>query len=167
MSVRLCVTLAATCLVGCTSVRAHGTDPSPTTRRGGIGIPTGIPTRTAPDPAVAPTGGTRGDLPSTTEHPTASESRRICRSGSWPRGWIAVAYEAASGDECPKGGKSAYPVAVLVRYASQPRDATLDVCADQRIPQNWTAEAESTDVGQCPGAERDGRSATKRIRRRW
>jgi len=162
MSARLCVTLAATCLVGCASVRARGGDTSPATGRGGFGIPA----RPAADPTLAPTGGTRGDLPSTTEHPTASESRRICRSGSWPTGWIAVAYEAASGDECPKG-KSAYPIAVLVRYASQPRDATLDVCADQPVPQNWTAEAESTDVGQCPGAERDGRSATKRIRRRW
>jgi hypothetical protein len=159
---RLCCTLAAALLAGCASVRVRGDDSPARTGRNGLGIPA----RTTADPTLAPADAPRGDVPSATPHATASESRRVCRSGSWPSGWIAVAYEAASGDECPKGN-TGYPVAVLVRYTSQPKDATLDVCADQRVPQSWTAESESTDVGQCPGAERDGRSATKRIRRRW
>jgi hypothetical protein len=109
----------------------------------------------------------RTDVPPTVPRATGSAQRRICRTSAWPTGWIAVAYEAASGDECPqKSGHDEHPVAILVRYAEQPRDATLDVCADQHVPYDWEdMRIADADVGQCPGAASNGGSATKRIRR--
>jgi len=145
---------------GCASL-----EPSTATRTGATGSPRGGLSTPSFDPHTRQpsTDPGRNDLPPTTEHPSASAEQRICRSGSWPRGWIAVAYEAASGNECPQG-RGRYPVAVLVRYASQPPNATLDVCADQPTPANWATD-DSADEGQCPGAAKDGGSATKRIHR--
>lgn len=135
MLVRPCLALAATLASACASPRARG-------------------------PYSAPGG---DDLPSTTELAIATTSRRVCRTGSLPSGWIAVAYDAASGDECPKG-KADYPVAVIVRYQSQPPSTVLDVCADQRVPPNWQ-ELGTADDEHCPGAAPGGGAATKRIRR--
>ena len=101
--------------------------------------------------------------PTITELVTANASRRVCRTGSLPSGWIAIAYDAASGDECPKS-KRDYPIAVIVRYQSQPPSTVLDVCADQRVPPNWEGLGTAADE-HCPGAAPGGGSATKRIRR--
>jgi len=165
MSARLCRALAALLLAGCASAHVRTADDPGTPGRGGLAVPARAPA----DPRRVPFGDPRGDprgedLPSTTEHATSTASRRVCRTGSWPSGWIAVAYESASGDECPKG-KADYPVALLVSYRDQPSNATLDVCADQPVPTNWRVDEESADVGNCPGAVRGGGSATKRIRR--
>jgi hypothetical protein len=97
-----------------------------------------------------------------------ADERRVCRSGSRPSGWIAVAYVPGNG-ECPAhaGGDSVYTAAILARYADRPRDTRLDVCADERIPPGWLVEETGvSDVnGSCPGASRNGGSATRRIRR--
>src|SRR4051812_12717092 len=114
----LVVVLAAGCATLEPSVRPRTADTAG--RRGGLGVPSLDPGRgTAAEPG-------RGDLPTSTEHPAASAERRVCRTGSWPSGWIAVAYEAASGTECPQSGARAdgHPVAVLVRYAGQAPNAT-------------------------------------------
>ena len=97
-----------------------------------------------------------------------ADERRVCRSGSRPTGWIAVAYVSGNG-ECPAhaGGDSVYTAAIVARYADRPRDTILDVCADERLPSGWVVEqAGVSDVnGSCPGASRNGGSETRRIRR--
>ena len=94
-------------------------------------------------------------------------TRRVCRTGGYPSGWIAVAYSEAT-SECPRlvGGGNAYSVAVIVRYDNLPYSTTLEVCADQPTPSGWyneTADERSSDG--CPGAAKNGGSATKVIRR--
>jgi hypothetical protein len=97
-----------------------------------------------------------------------ADQRRVCRSGSRPTGWIAVAYVPGNG-ECPAhaGGDSVSTAAILARYGDRPRDTILDVCADERLPSGWVVEdAGVSDVnGSCPGASRNGGSETRRIRR--
>ena len=97
--------------------------------------------------------------------------RRVCRAGSWPRGWVAVAYEAA-GDGCPgaagsvgERAGSAAPVAVIVRADLSPVGARLDVCADQPVPARWVWRDDETpdNPDACPGASRRGRPAVRRI----
>ena len=150
----------ALALVGCgsaMSISPRGTAGNPAVPRGNTAV---LDPRLNPQP---------GDVPSTVPpagpRATASEQRRVCRTSGTPRGWIAVAYESGSAD-CPAEGDSEYRVAVLVSLKSQLRDATLDVCGDQHVPIDWTEERDAAvDNGQCPGALKDGRSATKRIRR--
>jgi hypothetical protein len=160
-SLALVVALSAACSSLQPTVRPRATD-NPGVRPG-VGVAPGDQVR---QPALDPT---RPDVPSSAAHPTTVAQRRVCRSGAWPAGWIAVAYEAASGDECPQGasgrGDDARSVAVIVRYRDQPMNATLDVCGDQHVPSGWVDEHMDVDAGQCPGAASDGRSAAKRIRR--
>ena len=93
--------------------------------------------------------------------------RRVCRTGSRPSGWIAVAYVSAGEGDCPArtGRDSSAAVAVLTYHADLPVDAVLDVCADEPTPRNWTIDDTATDASDsCPGVERKG-SSTYRIRR--
>jgi hypothetical protein len=96
------------------------------------------------------------------------ESRRSCRKGTRPSGWIAIAYVKGVGeDDCPGLARSdsGFTVAVLVYYANHKLDETLDVCADERVPRGWTIDETEADASDaCPGAERKG-SSTVRIRR--
>jgi hypothetical protein len=100
-------------------------------------------------------------------HAVADE-RRVCRSGSRPSGWVAVAYVSGNG-QCParSGSDSAFSAVVLARYTVLPVHATLDVCADERVPQGWVVDGtQPGDVSEsCPGAGPNGGSATRRIRR--
>ena len=114
---------------------------------GGRGIPVGAPA------AVA--GRAVGDV------------RRVCRTGSRPSGWIAVAYVSAGEGDCPALAKSdsSATVAVLTYHIDLPIDAVLDVCADEPAPRGWTIDDAVADAtGNCPGVERKG-SSTYRIRR--
>lgn len=94
--------------------------------------------------------------------------RRACRSGAWPRGWVAVAYERG-GDGCPgaAAGDSLATTAVLVRHTARPLGTRLDVCADQPVPAGWArVDDEAPDaVDACPGAERGDRPGVRRIAR--
>lgn len=87
--------------------------------------------------------------------------RRVCRSSSFPRGWIAVSYEgSASG--CPRTGPrsadSVATVAVIVRYATATVGTRLDICADQSVPNGWNRVSDEGpgDPGACPQAVRRG-----------
>jgi len=79
-----------------------------------------------------------------------------------------VAYVADDGD-CPlkRHRDTVYTAAVITRYSSLPPGSLLDVCADQGIPSGWVRDdTEPDNVGEsCPGAARNGASATYRIRR--
>lgn len=95
--------------------------------------------------------------------------RRVCRTGSRPRGWIAVAYVSAGEGDCPALSKSdsgaTATVAVLTHHADLPLDTELDVCADEPTPRGWIKHDTVADASDaCPGAERNG-SSTYRIRR--
>ena len=121
-----------------------------------------------PLPGSGPGGADRVETPGRLTTATASGARRVCRGTSLPGGWIAVAYEAATEGECPaRGDGTPRRIAVLVRYVDYPRGSTLDVCADQPLPRSWAIERdEQVDAGACPGAAKDGGSATVRIYRR-
>ena len=100
-------------------------------------------------------------------HSASIATRRVCR-GAWPDGWIAIAYDEGSGDECPHGtgaGKE-YNVATIAQYTTLTAGQTLEVCADQATPHGWQIEYRETTSGEgCPGAGKDGASATRVIRR--
>ena len=102
-------------------------------------------------------------------HASSLDTRRVCRSGPRPSGWIAISYET-SASECPRvgdaGGRDDYNVATIARYDTQPLGQTIEVCADQSTPTGWTDDHDDDRVGDaCPGASKDGTSATKVIRR--
>lgn len=97
-----------------------------------------------------------------------AEARRVCRSDARPAGWIAIAYvgdEGACRTRAP--GDSMPMAAILTRYEVLAPETVLEVCADERIPRGWTwARTPSADASDsCPGAEREGGSTTRRIRR--
>ena len=95
--------------------------------------------------------------------------RRVCRTGSRPRGWIAVAYVSSGEGDCPALSKSdsgaTATVAVLTHYVDLPLETVLDVCADEPTPRGWVKDDSVADASDsCPSAERNG-SSTYRIRR--
>jgi hypothetical protein len=146
------------------SVRLRGRSPSgdlaprPGTIAGDLGGPTSEPTARTPDIGTMP------DLAGGSRYPG---SRQVCRASAVPRGWIAVAYVSSAG-QCParSGADSTATAAVLMRYADEALGMELDVCADQVIPRGWAlAREEANDANQCPGAARDDKPTTKRIRR--
>lgn len=100
-------------------------------------------------------------------HSSSLETRRVCRGGPWPSGWIAIGY-AASESECFRaaGTRASYNVAIIARFETQPVGQTIEVCADQTIPFGWVTESSDDVRGDaCPGAGKDGTSATRLIRR--
>lgn len=91
----------------------------------------------------------------------------VCRTDARPRGWIAVAYVAASGQCAKRASRDSLPMtAVLTRYADLPTNTILEVCADEGVPRGWVRErTKSSDAtDSCPGGARDG-STTRLIRR--
>lgn len=159
----LTLAAAAALLTGCGAISAANVRGA--TPRTGVN---GSPREPVLQPALEPS---RPDVPDATPRfPTAAGAsagqRRACRGTSQPRGWIAVAYE--SGSDCPPaaGRTGEHRVAILVQYTELRPDATLDVCADQGVPRNWEdVRVDGVDVGSCPGARKDGGSATRRIRK--
>jgi hypothetical protein len=114
----------------------------------------------SPQPGgLAPFGGVRTPA-------AVPAERRVCRTGAWPPGWIAVAYVDAAG-ECPpdpQGGVAR--AAILAEHRSRPVGTVLEVCADQPTPRGWEpGRVVADEWGRCPGAGRDGASATKQLRR--
>jgi hypothetical protein len=119
-------------------------------------------TGTFGSPGVGPAG---QRMPSGQSNGTPT--KRVCRVGSWPTGWIAVAYTSGS-TECPAraGRDSAYTVAELVRFDDRPFETVLKVCADQATPFNWIEDRKAERTGGvCPGASKPGEPDTKIIRR--
>ena len=56
-------------------------------------------------------------------------------------------------------------VAVVTYHADLPRDAVLDVCADELTPRGWVRDDTAADASDsCSGAGKNG-SSTYRIRR--
>jgi len=165
------VSLAVVAACGSVGVRPRASATGGTGGTGGTLGPRGTITPHGPiDPAAGGDLGGQG-VPAARGRDGArvvADERRVCRGGSRPRGWIAVAYVPGNG-ECPAhaGGDSVYTAAILARYADRPRDTILDVCADERLPSGWVVEqAGVSDVnGSCPGASRNGGSETRRIRR--
>lgn len=90
--------------------------------------------------------------------------RQICRTGAYPRGWIAVRYIQLR--DCPRSeGEGGYNGAVIDRYEARAEGTTMVVCADQPTPRNWVSRPASGDV-VCEGARVDiGEPTTKLIRR--
>lgn len=94
--------------------------------------------------------------------------RRVCRNASFPRGYIATAYES-SASQCPLSpgrADSVGTVAVLVRYDAAPVGTRLDMCADQVIPSGWSPARDEGpgDPGACPGATRNGDTVQRIVR---
>ncbi len=153
---------ASACYSFAPSLRPRGTAaPGLPTTADAIGASRGVAGRDTtllgrPRDRATPIAGDRGQL----------DVRRVCRTSSFPRGYIAVSYEGGSGD-CPRvGSDSAATVAVIVNYANAAYDTRLDICADQPVPLGWsTVRDESpSDPGACPSAVRKG-DTVLRIRR--
>ncbi|MFL5617176.1 MAG: hypothetical protein ACJ79A_02135 [Gemmatimonadaceae bacterium] len=155
--------LSAGVLCACSSFRPHSRTGSGS--RGGLFVPR------RPDDAPGEDGIDGRVLPAGSPSPGAGRAvggtRRVCRAGSRPSGWIAVAYVSASDGECDGLTKadSGATAAVLTYYADRPIAATLEVCADEPVPRGWTIDAATSDPSDsCPGVERHG-SSTYSIRR--
>ena len=157
------ITLAASVLSACTAVRPRASTTGSGSSRGGLVEPR--------RPGRSPGGSDIGErglpvgTPAAVAGRAAGSVRRVCRTGSRPSGWIAVAYVSAGEGDCPARSDSAATVAVLTYYPDLPRDAVLDVCADEPVPRNWMKDDTGPDASDsCPGAVKSG-STTKRIRR--
>jgi len=157
--------LSAGVLSACTSVRPHARSGSGAGSNGGMYEPR--------RPGSTPAGGDLGGWGLPVGAPTAVAGReaggvrRVCRTGSRPSGWIAVAYVTAGEGDCPAVARSdsSASVAVLTYYADLPLQAVLDVCADEPVPKGWTVDDTAADANDsCPGVARNGTS-TYRIRR--
>ena len=127
-----------------------------------IGIP-----GTSADPDVGGAGG----IPRTPGNTPGASSSQLCRNQSIPRGWVAVDYLASS--NCPPLSPSGDPgpnAMLLTRHSEFPVETVITVCADQRVPTNWTREndeAQEGTSGRCsrkPGDTRTG-PTVMRIRR--
>lgn len=94
-------------------------------------------------------------------------AREVCRTGSMPRGWIAVRYTSSS-ERCPAppDGDDQYTTAVIYRYSNAPLGSTMTVCADQGLPQGWSRLGGEVADADCPGARvREGAPTTYVMRR--
>ncbi|MDF1505052.1 hypothetical protein [Roseisolibacter sp. H3M3-2] len=124
----------------------------------------------APIPADRPTplpvpGGV---VPTPANGVRTPDQRRICRTESVPREWIAVAYVEAEG-QCPARqdvGTSAN-AAIITHLPTKSLGTVLDVCLDQRVPIDWQILRGEpvADPAACPGAARGEAPTTRRIRR--
>jgi hypothetical protein len=152
----LVVFALAACAGGFVNIRPRVGGPA----ESGIGT-TG---RDDPQPSLGGAIGTPGKA----HRPLTATERRVCKSSSWPRGWVATMYQR-SGSECPagRGADSVGMMAVITRHDQLPRNSVLDICADQMIPAGWELlSREPEDLADlCPGAAKQGSSSVKRIRR--
>jgi hypothetical protein len=127
------------------------------------GRQSGVP-GTGADPGVGGSGGN----PRSPGGTPGSGSATICRIQSIPRGWVAVDYVPSP--NCPplSGAKESGPnSALLTRYALLPPETILTVCADQRMPTDWSREpTEPADAasGRCPRRPDDTRTGPTVVR---
>jgi hypothetical protein len=147
----LSVVLLASCGV---TVRPHT----------GTGDDVPRPGMPAPGDAQAPAPPSRGPTSAPDARPDVD---RICRSTSVPRGWIAVAYEAAPAGQClGYRGEQGFAVAVIERHDRKPVGSIMIVCADQPIPRSWMREHPREPLPGCEGARvRSGNATSYAIRR--
>jgi hypothetical protein len=123
-------------------------------------------------PGVPPPGDTQVPAPPSRAPTSTPDARpdvhRICRSASVPRGWIAVAYEAAPAGQClGYQGEQDFAVAVIERHDRKPMGSIMVVCADQPVPRSWVREHRSEPLPGCEGARvRSGNATSYAIRRR-
>ena len=155
--------LSAGVLCACTSFRPRASS-GPSSKGGLL-----QPRRPSDAPAGGDIGGRRLPVgaPAAVAGREVGGVRRVCRTGSRPSGWIAVAYVSAGEGDCPAVARSdsSATVAVLTYYADLPLEAVLDVCADEPAPKGWTVDDALADASDsCHGVERNG-SSTYRIRR--
>jgi hypothetical protein len=142
-----------------TSVRPHL--PQTTSQGPRASVPSADPSRGTPT-LGGRTGAARARYP---------EERRVCRTSTRPRGWIAVAYVSAP-EQCPAragadSAAAAATMAVITPYEDRPLGTVLDVCADEPRPTGWNPvfDESTEDTGSCPGAGRGDGPTTRRIRR--
>jgi hypothetical protein len=111
-------------------------------------------------------GGTRLPRPASTAVPASSAMRYICR-GATRNGWIAIDYIADS-EVCATGATSSqrYNTAVIVPLSGIAVGGMLEVCADERIPQNWSLVRVIPGDPRCPGDTPNTERATVREIRR-
>jgi hypothetical protein len=156
--------LSAGALCACTSFRPHAH--TGTGSKGGMFEPR--------RPGSTPEGGDIGGRRIPVGAPTAVAGRstggvrRVCRTGSRPSGWIAVAYVSAEEGDCPALARSdsSATAAVLTYYADLPLEAGLDVCADEPVPSGWAIDDTVADASEsCPGAKKRNGSTTYHMRR--
>jgi hypothetical protein len=80
--------------------------------------------------------------------PDHGETRRVCRNGRKPAGWLAIDY-VDDQEACPTSTKK-YGTAVLMRYSSYALGRTMEVCADQPFPRTWEMVRTLPDNASCP-----------------
>lgn len=102
--------------------------------------------------------------------PLRESERRVCRTGGWPRGWVATSYEEAQDGECARrpGASNRYNAAIIVALAAQPVGSVLTMCADQVIPRDWEPvhmDVTEEGISRCPGAGDGERPDVRQIRR--
>jgi len=87
--------------------------------------------------------------------PAGSEVRRVCR-GSTPGGWIAIDYVADT-LSCPPSARRdlQHSTALIVSYRDLQVGEELSVCADARIPRNWSRVRLVPEDSRCAGASKD------------
>jgi hypothetical protein len=123
----------------------------------------GIP-GTGTDPDLS--GG--GTLPRNPGNSPGAGSAQICRNQTIPREWIAIDY--VSSPTCPpaSGGKESGPNSMLLtRYSLLPPESILTVCADQRMPRDWSrepSESADADSSRCPRLPGDTRTGPTVVR---
>ena len=130
------------------------------------GRQTGIP-GTSADPDVGGSGG----IPRSPGSSPGASSSQLCRNQAIPRGWVAVEYLPSS--NCPPlspSGDSGPNAMLLTRHTEFPPETVITVCADQRVPTNWSkedSEAQEGASGRCPRKPNDTRTGptVMRIRR--
>lgn len=102
-------------------------------------------------------------------HYESSITRRVCRAGPRPRGWISISYEQdRSACPTPVDADNPYTVALMMKYADQPIGTRLVVCADESVPSGWIRLNEGGEGRQCNGARvAAGNPMVKVILRNW
>ena len=141
-------------LVGCSGMQVQS------------GRQAGIP-GTSADPDVGGTGG----IPRSPGSTPGASSSQLCRNQAIPRGWVAVDYLSSS--NCPPLSPNGDPgpnAMLLTRHTEFPPETVITVCADQRVPTNWSREdyeAQEGSSGRCSRKPGDTRTSptVMRIRR--
>jgi hypothetical protein len=88
----------------------------------------------------------------------------VCR-GKNTNGWIAVDY-IDDPESCPTS-RARNDVAVVVPLRVSAVGATLEVCAEERIPRGWVQVQMIAGNGRCPpkNNKESGRPTVREIRR--
>ena len=88
--------------------------------------------------------------PSTSASPGSNTMRYICR-GQQVSGWIAVDYISDT-EVCSTGANTnyRYNTAVIMKLSNVAMGGSLEVCASERIPANWSHVRTIVDSKRCP-----------------